>query len=103
MATSQPPAHDPSTERVSPADIRHMDRATDAIWRRLAEGIVAPWLDDIRTLRAPGDDIDASLDMWSIALIAELKDPGRKAYASTVLARLRQLSDEIEGRIDDDG
>ena len=48
------------------------------------------------------DDIDATLDIWSVALIAELKVPGRKEPASTVLGRLRRLSDEIEGVVDED-
>lgn len=85
-----------------PTQQRRMDRAADAVWRRLADGLNEPWLDDVRGLRTGGDDLDATLDMWSIALIAELKNPDRKSAASTVLARLRQLSDEIEGRTEDE-
>jgi hypothetical protein len=78
-----------------------MDRAADAVWRRLADGLSSEWLLDIRNLRTDGDDLDATLDIWSVALIAELKDPARRDTASTVLGRLRHLSDEIEGRDDE--
>ena len=80
---------------------RRMNRAADAIWRRLSEGLSEPWLEKIGSLRHDGDDLDVSLDIWSIALIAELKVPPHKGYASMVLGRLRQLSDDIEGRTDD--
>lgn len=74
-----------------------MDRAADALWRRISDSLSEPWLDRIRDLRHDGDDVDVSLDIWSIALIAELKVPEHRADASTLLGRLRQLSDEIEG------
>jgi hypothetical protein len=80
----------------NPTVTRRRDRAADAVWRRLAEGLSEPWLENIRSLRREGDDIDVSLDIWSVALIAELKNPDHKSHASTVLGRLRQLSDEIE-------
>ena len=76
------------------------DRAADAVWRRLCEGLSARWLDDIRRLRTESDDFEKSLDIWSVALTAALKDPDRRETASTVLARLRQLSDDIESRSD---
>ncbi len=47
-------------------------------------------------MRADGDDFEASLDIWSVALTACLKDPQRRETASTVLARLRKLADETE-------
>lgn len=77
---------------------RRASRAADAVWRRLSDGLAEPWLDDIRRLRTDRDGFDASLDIWSVALTAELKNAGHRDTASIVLRRLRQLSDEIEDR-----
>lgn len=70
------------------------DRAAEAMWRRLCAGARAPWLDDIGRLRADGDDPEASLDIWSVALAAALKDPARRQTAASVLARLRKMGDQ---------
>ena len=71
-------------------------RTPEAVWRRLSKGENAPWLDDIGQLRTDHDDLDRSLDIWSVALIAALSDPERRETAARIVARLRKLSDEIE-------
>jgi hypothetical protein len=63
------------------------------VWRRLCKGHSADWLDAIRDLRADGDDFESTLDIWAVALTAELRNPLRRQTASTVLGRLQQLSD----------
>ncbi len=67
------------------------------MWRRLCDGLTASWLDEIRGLRADEDGFEASLDIWSVALTAELKDPQRREVAAAVLGRLQQLSDAADG------
>ncbi len=90
MSSSQPP-HPTATGKVLDVT-RAADRAARAVWRRLCLGTSASWLDEIWALRITGDGFEASLDIWSVALTAALKDPDRKEIASTVLARLRKLS-----------
>ena len=75
---------------------RASDRAARAVWRRLCLGTSATWLDEIWDLRTVGDGFEATLDIWSVALTAALKDPDRKETASTVLARLHKLTDRPE-------
>ena len=76
------------------------DDAAEAAWQKLCEGLTASWLDEIASLRAVGDDLEASLDIWSIALTAELKNPDHKDSDALVLTRLRKLADEQDGRSD---
>ncbi len=90
MSSSQPP-HPTATGKALDTT-RASDRAARAVWRRLCLGTSASWLDEIWALRITGDGFEASLDIWSVALTAALKDPDRKEIASTVLARLRKLS-----------
>ncbi len=90
MSSSQPP-HPTATGKALDVT-RASDRAARAVWRRLCLGTSASWLDEIWALRITGDGFEASLDIWSVALTAALKDPDRKEIASTVLARLRKLS-----------
>ncbi len=90
MSSSQP-SH-PTAAGKALNITRASDRAARAVWRRLCLGASAPWLDEIWALRITGDGFEASLDIWSVALTAALKDPDRKEIASTVLARLRKLS-----------
>ena len=90
MSSSQPP-HPTATGKALDAT-RASDRAARAVWRRLCLGASASWLDEIWALRTAGDGFEASLDIWSVALTAALRDPDRKQIASTVLARLRKLS-----------
>ena len=69
------------------------------MWRRLCVGLTVStgsWLDEIGDLRVPGDDFPRSLDIWSVALTAALKDPDRRETASAVLARLRRLGEDTE-------
>ncbi|MHC4990533.1 MAG: hypothetical protein ACYTGC_06090 [Planctomycetota bacterium] len=75
---------------------RRTDRAADAVWRLLCQGESAPWLEMIRTLRVEQDSFEATMDIWAVALTAELKDPAHREVASRVLARLRRLSEELE-------
>ena len=99
MATSSRASQDPTTGSKPVAITRSADRAADAVWRRLCVGLAAPsrsWLDEIGTLRVPGDDFPASMDIWSVALTAALKNPTRRETASVVLTRLRRLSEETE-------
>ena len=99
MATSSRASQDPTTGRKPIAITRPADRAADAVWRRLCVGYTASagsWLDEIGNLRVPGDDFPRSLDIWSVALTAALKDPDRRETASAVLARLRRLSEDTE-------
>ena len=91
MASSRRPSSDEET-----VGSRRSDRAADAVWRRLCKGLSEPWLDDIRRLRTVEDDFDASLDIWTVALTAELKDAGHRDTAAIILAQLRQLAEEIE-------
>ncbi len=96
MATSSRTSQDPTTGRKPVAITRPADRAANAVWRRLSVGVPASagsWLDDIRLLRVPGDGFQASLDIWSVALTAALKNPSRRETASVVLTRLRRLAD----------
>ena len=72
------------------------DQAADTAWQTLSEGFSESWLDDVRVLRTDGDDLDTSFDIWSVALIAALKQPERKNVASTILTRLRRLDDGDE-------
>ena len=96
MAES-PPTPKGTTAGWEPVAItRPSDRAAEAVWRRLCEGLSEPWLDEIAALRADGDDFEASLDIWSVALTASLKDSERRETAAAVLARLRKLADETE-------
>jgi hypothetical protein len=76
---------------------RRTGRAAEAVWRRLCEGVTAPWLDEVRDLRTHLDDFETSLDIWSVALTAALRDPERKETASLVLMRLNALGDEAAG------
>ena len=77
-----------------PVDIRTTpDQAATAAWRQLTSGLSASWLHEIETMRTKNDDLDISLDIWSIALIAALKDDTRRETASIVLTRLRRLDD----------
>ncbi len=84
---------------------RPADRAANAVWRRLCAGFTASsgpsgpsgsWLHDIGDLRVPGDNFQTSLDIWSVALTAALKNPTRRETASVVLTRLRRLAEETE-------
>ncbi|NNF41877.1 MAG: hypothetical protein HKO59_09640 [Phycisphaerales bacterium] len=86
----------PKSTMTDPALVRRWDRAADALWRRLCEGVSAPWLDEVRQLRTERDGYSASLDIWTVAITAELKNPARRDEASVVLSRLRQLPDVIE-------
>lgn len=90
------PSPRPAGDHPTTPGARRSDRAAEAIWRRLCEGLSESWLDDIRRLRTASDEFDASLDIWSVALAAELKDADHRDTASIVLARLRKLSEEIE-------
>ena len=96
MATSSRAFRDPTTGGKPVAITRPADRAADAVWRRLCVGFTKPWLDEIANLRVPGDDFPASLDIWSVALTAALRDTDRRETASVVLARLRRLGEETE-------
>ena len=78
------------------ATTRPIDSAADAVWRRLCQGLSAPWLDEIGALRADGDGFEASLDIWSVALTAALRDRDRRPTASPILARLRRLAEGDE-------
>jgi hypothetical protein len=80
-----------SIEILGPAD-----QAPRAVWRWLSQRETEPWLDEIGALRAEQDDLDRSLDIWSIALIAALSAPERREAASRVMARLRKLSDTMD-------
>ena len=73
---------------------RKADRAAEAVWRRLTEGITADWLNDVRDTRAEGDDYSTTLDIWSAALTAELQNPAHKEDAAVVLTRLTKLWSE---------
>ena len=92
MSPKQPP-HPTATGKALDAS-RATDRAARAVWRRLCLATSAPWLDEIWALRTAGDGFEATLDIWSVALTAALKDPDRKEIASTVLTRLRKLTDQ---------
>ena len=96
MATSPRAARDSTTGRTPVAITRPVDRAANAVWRRLCVGCSASWLDEIGVLRVPGDDFQTSLDIWSVALTAALKDPDHREIASVVLTRLRRLAEETE-------
>ncbi len=70
----------------------HLQAATiDEVWDHLSGGISTPWLDAIRDLRTEEDGTEASLDIWSIALAAELKVPDRREAVSVILTRLSKL------------
>ena len=98
MATSSPPPQRTTSGRKPVVITRPADRAADAVWRRLCEGLTESWLDEIGALRIPGDDFEASLDIWSVALTAALKEPAQRETASHVLARLRKLAGGTDGR-----
>jgi hypothetical protein len=107
MSTSTPrQASDPLAPSAPVTDVvpsgRLSDRAADAVWRRLCDGLSDDWLAEARDLRSDGDDFETSLDVWSVALIAALKDPDRKETASTVLTRLRRMADGLDCCPDDD-
>lgn len=93
--SSFPPPHPTAAGKALDAT-RASDRAARAVWRRLCLGLSAPWLDEIWKLRATGDGFDASLDIWSVALTAALKDAARREVASTVLSRLRRLTEQAD-------
>ena len=98
MATSSP-SPKPNVTGREPVEIASpVPVAPDVAWRRLCNGLSASWLDEIRDHRMERDDLDTSLDIWAVALIAALKDPARRATAATMLGRLRRLSDEKERR-----
>jgi hypothetical protein len=92
MPPSQPP-HPTATGKVLDVS-RAADRAARAVWRRLCLGTSAPWLEEIWDLRTTGDGFESTLDIWSVALTAALKDADRKEIAATVLARLGRLTDQ---------
>ncbi len=98
MATPSPRSQGTTAGWEPVAITRPADRAAEALWHRLCEGLAAPWLDEIRELRDEGDGVEASLDIWSVALTSALKDPACRETASIVLARLRKLSDETNDR-----
>ena len=72
------------------------DRAADAVWRRLCDGLNDPWLDDIRTLRTAEDDFESTLDIWTVALTVELKQPERRDTAAMILSRMSELAQAAE-------
>ncbi|MHC5115291.1 MAG: hypothetical protein ACYTGP_12785 [Planctomycetota bacterium] len=85
----------PTAADTNPIEINTpADQAADALWEKLCEGCDAPWLEEIRELRYEGDDLERSLDVWSVGLIAALKQPGRREQASVVLARLSQMPED---------
>lgn len=75
------------------------ERAADAVWRRLCDGVTAEWLEEIRGLRTNGDDFEASMDIWTVALTAELKNPTHKDDAAEVLGRLQHYAHHLEGTV----
>ena len=93
MASSPPP---PSYGGEPSKQARSTERAADAVWRRLRARLSEEWLDAIRRLRTKDDDFEASLDIWTVALTAELKNPARRETAASMLARLRKLAEGIE-------
>ena len=72
------------------------DHSPQVVWRQLCEGLSAPWLDEPGSLPVESDDLETSLDIWSVGLTAALKDPARQKIASQVLARLHKLADVSE-------
>ncbi|MHC5114579.1 MAG: hypothetical protein ACYTGP_09150 [Planctomycetota bacterium] len=74
------------------------DDSVDATWRRLCAEVRASWLEEIRTLRVSDDDLETSLDIWTVALTAELKDTTRRETASTLLARLLRHAEAMDDR-----
>ncbi len=94
MSSSQPPH--PTAAGKALDVTRASDRAARAVWRRLCLGMSAAWLDEIWALRTANDGFEATLDIWSVALTAALKDPDRKETASSVLARLHKLTDQTD-------
>lgn len=67
------------------------DDAAPALWRRLTSGLTDPWLDEIAVIPIEGDDIETSLDIWTVALTAALRDGTRRETAACVLKRLSGL------------
>ncbi len=102
MTTPSPSPRSTATGRKPVEITRASERAAGAIWRFLCEGFTEPWLDEIGRLRADGDDFEASLDIWAVALTASLKQQDRAEVASTVLARLQRLQDDDDEPLDDD-
>ena len=96
MADTSAPSSNSFKSPDGSSSPRVADRAADAVWRRLAEGHSAPWLDDIRTMRYKTDDFETSLDIWTVALTAELKNPVRRETASRILRRLITLAEGTE-------
>ena len=91
MTTSSPSPNRTITGREPVAITRPSDRAADVIWRRLCEGFSTPWLEEIGAVRADGDDFEASMDIWSVALTAALRNPEYREVAGVVLTRLRRM------------
>jgi hypothetical protein len=93
----------PSPDRAAPAPLEipigmsaPADRSPEDVWRRLTAGCNESWLAEIGTLRVEDDDLERSLDIWSIMLIAALRDPKRRDTAAAVLARLRRMTDTLD-------
>ena len=73
------------------------DPAADAAWQAISAGLSESWLEDIRGLRTERDDVETSLNIWSVALTAELRNPAHRRTASLMLARLVDLPEEGHG------
>lgn len=72
----------------------HATLAPAAVWRQFTAGLAEPWLEEIGRMRVDDDDLERSMDIWSVMLIAALRDPVRRPTAAAVIARLRRFSDE---------
>ncbi|MCP3904987.1 MAG: hypothetical protein GY715_15290 [Planctomycetes bacterium] len=88
----------PTSRSIAPTEpiviMTPEDEAADALWAGLCAGCDAPWLDEVRDLRYHGDDVERALDVWSVGLIAALKQPDRREVASVVLRRLSRMPDK---------
>ncbi len=93
----------PTPDRTAPAPLEipigmsaPADQSPEEVWRRLTAGDTESWLAEIGALRVEDDDLERSLDIWSIMLIAALRDPERRDTAAAVLARLRRMADAMD-------
>jgi len=92
----------PTPERVGTKGPVEIDVAAPgggspaAVWRQLTAGFSEPWLREIGLMRVDDDDLERSMDIWSVMLIAALRVPERRKTAAAVIARLRRLSDAVE-------